>query len=86
MIFVYCTVIHYYYLTFPHEVAGNEGANGAYTYEKNSLLNLLLNAAVLRLQVVAEERSLDSYLELYTRCLEAENTTLMRNPTASRFR
>ncbi len=39
------------------------------------------NATVLHLQVVAEERSLGSYLELYTRCLEAENTTLMRNPT-----
>ncbi len=38
------------------------------------------------MQVVAEERSLGSYLELYTRCLEAENTTLMRNPTPNRFR
>jgi hypothetical protein len=28
--------------------------------------------------VVAEERSLGSYLELYTRCLEAENSMLMR--------
>jgi hypothetical protein len=41
---------------------------------------------VLRLQVVAEERSLGSYLELYTRCLEAENTTLMRKTTPNRFR
>jgi hypothetical protein len=29
-------------------------------------------------QVVAEERSLGNYLELYTRCLEAENSMLMR--------
>jgi len=36
---------------------------------------------VLRLQVVAEERSLGTYLELYTRCLEAENSTLMRKAT-----
>lgn len=60
-------------------VAGNEGANGAYNRLNSGFSGCVETMKTgIENEVVAEERSLGSYLELYTRCLEAENTMLMR--------
>merc|ERR1719167_1586293 len=60
-------------------VAGNEGANGMYNKINSGFAGCVDSMKTgLENQMVSEETSLGSYLELYSRCLESENSMLLR--------
>lgn len=60
-------------------VAGNEGANGVYNKLTTGFSGCIESVKVgVESEGQAGESSLGSYLELYTRCLEAENAMLLR--------
>ncbi|XP_023345391.1 sorting nexin-5 [Eurytemora carolleeae] len=60
-------------------VAGNEGANGLYNKLNSGFSGCVETMKTgLENEVAAEEVSLGSYLEQYSRCVEAENSMLLR--------
>jgi len=60
-------------------VAGNEGANGMYNRLNSGFSGCIETIKTgLENEVSAEDSSLVSYLDLYNRCMEAENSMLLR--------
>jgi len=60
-------------------VAGNEGANGMYNKLNSGFSGCVETMKTgLEHEMESEESSLGSYLDLYSRCMEAENSMLLR--------
>jgi len=65
--------------TLNASVAGNEGVNGVYNKLNCAFSSSLDQArAGIETEVASGESTLGSYLDMYTRCLEAENAMLLR--------